>query len=356
METPAASDSRLIRRAFSLLQYWKDGSMTIENYLTGTSLTANLLVLDILSAATNPVYSHELSNRFLHIPAINDIIHQMIRLNLLLIAGSRREQHDRRLEENWKWDLNAKYFHYGTASVKYNFDQEEVRRQLEKKAVTHPPPSPFKTSDNTTKIKLDDPFLPPVDFWDVLLRRRTCRNFKDTPISKSAFSSFVKLVAGYSRFYDDAKIDKRVIKTSPSGGARHPVELYAFVKNVESIEPAVYHYEVETNALTFVNHLPARKQLLDFFSGQHWVSNAAVTFIFTAMVQRSMWKYDHSRAYRVLLLDCGHLGQTFHLSATALQLGVFTTAAIQDKKIEKFLKIDGIQEIVLYGGAIGMAG
>ena len=96
-----------------------------------------------------------------------------------------------------------------------------------------------------------------------------------------------------------------------------------------------------------------RGQVVKLFSGQHWVGDAPVSFIFTGVLNRSMWKYDHSRAYKVLLLDTGHLGQTFHLVGTALGFGVFTTAALQDELIEKQLKIDGIEEIVLYGGCIG---
>ncbi|SEW43949.1 SagB-type dehydrogenase domain-containing protein [Chitinophaga sp. YR573] len=356
METVVASKPRLIRRAYSLLQYWEDGQMTIENYLTRTSLEANLLVLDMLSAATDPICNNVLSGQFSHIPAVEEIVGKLTKLNLLLVVGSRLEKRDRALEDSWKWDLNARYFHYSTGSVKYNFDLEAVRKQLEKKAITNPPPSPFKTSSADSKIILDDPQLPDVNFWEVLYQRRTCRHFEDAPISKGVFSSFLKLVAGYTHFYNDSKIDKRIIKTSPSGGARHPIEMYAFVRNVASIAPAVYHYEAETNSLAFVNHLPDQKKVLDFFSGQKWVSNAAVIFVFTAVLERSMWKYDHSRAYRVLLLDCGHLGQTFHLSATALKLGVFTTAAIQDRKIESYLHLDGIKEVVLYGGAIGVAG
>jgi SagB-type dehydrogenase family enzyme len=66
----------------------------------------------------------------------------------------------------------------------------------------------------------------------------------------------------------------------------------------------------------------------------------------TASLPRSMRKYDFARAYRVVLLDTGHLGQTFHFAATALGLGVFTTAALDDARIERLLAVDGISEAI----------
>ena len=61
-----------------------------------------------------------------------------------------------------------------------------------------------------------------------------------------------------------------------------------------------------------------------------------------------MWKYHHARAYQVVLLNAGHLCQTFCLVATWLGLAPFCTAALKDTLIEKDLGIDGIRESVLY--------
>ena len=55
----------------------------------------------------------------------------------------------------------------------------------------------------------------------------------------------------------------------------------------------------------------------------------------TAVFPRTMWKYQHVRAYRVVLLDAGHLCQTFCLVATWLGLAPFCTAALKDTLIEK---------------------
>ena len=87
--------------------------------------------------------------------------------------------------------------------------------------------------------------------------------------------------------------------------------------------------------------------------GQEWMRNASVYFFMTACFERTMWRYRFSRAYRVLLMDAGHLGQTFQLVATGLGLNSFVTAAILDESVEKALGIDRISENALYCGAVG---
>jgi SagB-type dehydrogenase family enzyme len=77
-------------------------------------------------------------------------------------------------------------------------------------------------------------------------------------------------------------------------------------------------------------------------------------FLMTAVFPRTMWKYHHARAYRVVLLNAGHLCQTFCLVATWLGLAPFCTAALKDTLIEKDLGIDGIRESVLYVAEVGV--
>src|SRR5215469_11582166 len=75
----------------------------------------------------------------------------------------------------------------------------------------------------------------------------------------------------------------------------------------------------------------------------------------TAVFARTMWKYRRARAYRVVLLEAGHLCQTFCLTATRLGLAPFSTAALRDSLIEKDLGLDGISESVLYVAGVGLA-
>ena len=71
------------------------------------------------------------------------------------------------------------------------------------------------------------------------------------------------------------------------------------------------------------------------------------------MFERLLWRYAYARAYRAALIECGHVCQTFCLTATKLGLAPFSVMALADTQIEKDLGIDGIKEAVLYAAGVG---
>jgi SagB-type dehydrogenase family enzyme len=73
----------------------------------------------------------------------------------------------------------------------------------------------------------------------------------------------------------------------------------------------------------------------------------------TAVFARNQWKYPDSAAYRTVILDAGHVCQTFCLTATWLGLAPFCTMALADSKVEKALALDGISESVVYAAGVG---
>ena len=90
-----------------------------------------------------------------------------------------------------------------------------------------------------------------------------------------------------------------------------------------------------------------------YYANQWWTAQAAAVFIMTSVFERSMWRYKYSRALRSIYIEAGHLCQTFCLTATAMKLAPFCTAALSDSLIEQELGIDGIRESVLYMCAAG---
>jgi SagB-type dehydrogenase family enzyme len=143
-------------------------------------------------------------------------------------------------------------------------------------------------------------------------------------------------------------------KTSPSGGARHPGEVYVVAVNVDGLAPGVYHFNVRDHTLEQLRRGQFSDRLLEDAMNQAHVGRAAALFVMTASFPRSSWKYRTPRAYRVVTVDTGHLGQTFCLVATWLGLAPFTTAALRDTSLEALLGIDGITESVMYLGGVGM--
>jgi putative peptide maturation dehydrogenase len=192
--------------------------------------------------------------------------------------------------------------------------------------------------------------------YEVLLRRRTTRAFAaQTAMTRDDFSALLRYAfgcQGYAELGDGLVLLK---KTSPSGSGLHPSEVYPLVANVEGIEPGLYHYGVAGHVLEPIERL-SREEVgelaYEFTSGQPYARSAHCLFVLTTRFFRNFWKHPrHERSYAVLLMDAGHLSQTFYLVCADLGLGAFVTAAINGANIEERLGLDGFGE-----GALAVCG
>lgn len=153
-------------------------------------------------------------------------------------------------------------------------------------------------------------------------------------------------------------------KTSPSGGSLHPIEAYLLVQRVAGVAPGLYHYHPLNHVLepiTALSETAARELALSFVAQQDWFANAPLLVVLAARVGRTFWKYrNHAKAYRVLLLDAGHLSQTFYLLATESGLPAFVTAGINEANIEQAFGFEPASDAVLAvcgcGAATGQPG
>ncbi len=340
------------RTSSTLVAYWESGELVLQNYYTNRKVTLDPLALKFMGELTEFRPVSQILERLQGVPNAESLISLLIDSTMLTIRDSDQSLVEDRIESTWKWDVDARHFHYSTRNTRFTHEPAEESRKLVELAQKEPPPPCYKTYEND-RIDLTNDQTAPVDFWSALSARRTVRNFDRSHIPFETFSQLVASTWGKTSSVDDPNIGEFVLKTTPSGGARHPIEVYPVVMRVEGVDPGVYHYSVEHNALELLGKNFSEKQLVDLCGGQAWVRDAAAVCFMTAVVDRSMWKYRQSHAYRVLLLDAGHLGQTFHLVSTALGLAPFTTAATDDQAIEQFLGLDGVSEIALYTAVAG---
>jgi SagB-type dehydrogenase family enzyme len=83
-----------------------------------------------------------------------------------------------------------------------------------------------------------------------------------------------------------------------------------------------------------------------------WILTAACILFVTATFGRNQIKYGE-RGYRGVLFDAGHLAQNLQLSAEYLRHGACLSMACLDDEMNDFLRIDGIEESILYSVIIG---
>jgi len=298
-------------------------------------------------------------------------IEELARCGLLI--SDRAELPDAELRERARrladdaWDPYAALYH-GMARWE---EQQEVRRlddPTEALAVSRekfsehrdrfgPPPVHFyERGDATARIALPEREPRRGGLFDVLARRRTDRAFdRSRSLSLEELSTLLRTVYGARGTLELGEGFKVVRKTSPSGGALHPIEAYPLVRDVEGLASGFYHYASGSHALELLRPLPAA-EVEDWIEaiagGQSYFRSAHSAVVLAARFGRTLWKYRwHKKVYRVILLDAGHLSQTFYLTCAELGLGAFFTSALNDLAAERALGLDRFRE-----AAVGLSG
>jgi SagB-type dehydrogenase family enzyme len=192
------------------------------------------------------------------------------------------------------------------------------------------------------------------EFAEVLLARRTWREFSNRALEVSELSTLLWLTCGIQHWVKlPYPIGRVALKTSPSGGARHPLEAYVAALRVRGLAPGLYHYSPDRHRLELLRKGCTARQCSSYLAGQWWYDAAGAIMFMTAVFERNQWKYPDAAAYRTVILDAGHLCQTFCLTATWLGLAPFCTMAMKDSNVERDLGVDGITESVLYAAGVG---
>jgi len=206
----------------------------------------------------------------------------------------------------------------------------------------------YKTYPSSPKIKLDPPQEKGgMPLWEAVKRRRSVRNFRDDLMKKSEISQLLWASQGVTK-----KIMGYDLRATPSAGALYPVETYLVILNVEGIEPGIYHYDVRNHELEELQRGDFRSQIAEASLDQDFVGQGAVVFVWTAVFDRSKWKYGE-RAYRYVYLDAGHVAQNLALASVSLGFGTCQIGALYDDEVNSLLDVDGTEESVLYMTVVG---
>ncbi|MGK5637193.1 SagB/ThcOx family dehydrogenase [Streptomyces sp. URMC 126] len=340
-----------LRRAHALVCYWRDGSFVVQNYLTGAHMSVAPVAADILAAFTDWSTEDDAVAAFPdHDPeSCRAAVRQLHTYGFLVSAGE--DGPDERLAEHWEsWSPEAAVLHYASKDADYSESPSvnEDFRAGRRSAL-------FKNYPDADRVLLPRaPLDVDAGYVRTLYARRTHRAFAPAALPLPSLAALLAMVFGPSEFLDGQDFGALMKRTSAAGGSRHELEAYVGVFAVEGITPGLYHYNCVEHSLELLDPGFTREQAAHLCWDQSAIAEAPVTVFVTAVVDRMSSKYRAPRAYRVMLLNAGHLGQTFALTATALGLGPFQTAAFRDTDVEAALGIDGIRETALYALATGL--
>ncbi len=191
--------------------------------------------------------------------------------------------------------------------------------------------------------------VPSLDLRTAIENRRSVRRYIRDPLSPEELSyllwctqGIVQVVAPYY-----------TLRNVPSAGGRHSFETYLLINRVIGMKPGLYRYLSFSHRLLEIDTSPGMTdRVMAACLGQAFVRNSALTFLWSCVVYRMAWRYAE-RAWRLVHLDAGHVGQNLYLAAEQIGCGTCAMGAFDDQQMADLLGTDGIEEFVVYCAAVG---
>lgn len=342
----------MLVRSPNLLISWKGTRLSVKNLESGQRVFGTPALVELLDRFGKPAPEKEVASELEGYDgrSVESAIRRLRGLGFLLpaVQAARRTSHI----DAWKQNLASVNYHVAARDLRYVLSEAAINEFFRRRLSEERQPPKFKryrraaSSRSLSRAPLSSDAAA---LRRILSARRTVREFARSAVPFEAFSEIVRGTWGKTGHLETGVLGRQTTKTSPSAGARHPIECYVLAWNVAALKPGLYHYDVQADELRRLRSGDLRTDAVAAASGQRYVGRAAFLCIMTAVFGRTLWKYPTENAYRVVWLDAGHLAQTFCLLATSLGLGPFQTAAIQDSYIEKkLLGLDGIKEFPVY--------
>jgi SagB-type dehydrogenase family enzyme len=331
--------------------FWQGGRLIVHNYATGRRAHAAPDLLRLLDLCSTWKTAAEIA-RGLRVTAadVAPLVGRLVERSLLERSDSPVDSKAQAMAALDRWNPEAGFFHMATKDVRF-WSPTEAARQARVQADREPMPPVVKRYPGASRVALPPPAAG--DFPALLRARRTWRRFSSAArVSLDDLGTLLGLSAGVQQWVD-AKPRPLALKTSPSGGARHPIECYVVAVRVRGLRAGVYHYAAESHELERIRGPISVQRLRRYYPSSGYFAAAPAHLLMTAVFARQLWRYPYSRAYRAALAEAGHICQTFCLTATWLGLAPFCLMGLADSLIEQDLGIDGITESVLYAAGVG---
>lgn len=149
------------------------------------------------------------------------------------------------------------------------------------------------------------------------------------------------------------------MRTVPSGGALYPLEIYPVVRHVDGLAAGLYHYDPSQHVLEVLEVVDEQdvanrlsEVMIPLPDGTDLATTCGTVLFVVGVFWRTRFKYG-LRGYRWTLIEAGHVGQSFLLSAEALGLPAVPYGGFWDRRVDGLLGIDGVNESVVYSLATG---
>lgn len=344
------------RRARTLVVVFCDAGPVLHNFVARQSIPCSGFDFDLISRAVNWITGPQFYPMYPAVdPAlISGRLEALTSQGFLVVEGTPPAHFDIEYESFWKWEAAAGLYHFGLKDPPY-LDPQQAAAWMEYRATTAPAVPLFATNDAYETVhKLPKPDVTR-GLMAIMNRRRSIRAYRPEAMTLESLRDCLFAGVGITGFLDTHLPEATrflPLKMTPSGGARNPYEAYVYATNVAALDFGLYHYSAVDNTLGLLTTTPSVTQA-DLLVGQYWANEAGAVILLVANFERTMWKYPHPTAYRVLLIEAGSISQNISLAAADHHLTTTPTAAFSDSAAHGLLGLDWIKQALVLAILVG---
>ena len=272
----------------------------------------------------------------------------LLNTSRLLVEEDSREMYLGIRSRFWDTYENAESKYYHALTYNYPFLDYKQEESMDVDGFMmaiyeqeHTPPSPFKQDG---------------EYQHVIELRRPDKNY--TVNTTALFSENENILKKnctidtleyffYVSFGKTNTESTHVRKTTPSGGGKHPTEVYLLFPDDVWFPAGLYHYNVEHHTLECIR------------TGNMWETFTKATYktletsarkrfavVYTSRVERAMWRYRDVRSTRAILADLGHVLQGAQLNAWAVGLDYGVEYNMREPMLKEILNLDEREPIL----------
>lgn len=342
------------RAAQTLVYSRADGALLACNFLTKSVFNCDPDLIAFLGDLGEWTSFEEIAERMVEISAehARTMLDQLIAVSAVIEEGSPGAKAEDEFRTGWRWGLPTAMMHFCVQDPDHMSLDESQAMQREK-AANGPPPKLFTGNGGRRITELPEP-RDGNELVELMARRRTVRSAGEPAITLKQLSDCLFAGMGITGETSNGIVTLPLGMT-PSGGARNPYEAYVYARNVGGLAPGFYHYSAADHDLGLIetNRSPKISELV---GGQDWADAMPCVILLCASLGRTMWKYDDPNAYRVVLIEAGHIGQNIMLAATRHGLTACPTAALNHSTIRDCLSLTGLTDAPVYALTLSVAG
>jgi SagB-type dehydrogenase family enzyme len=210
----------------------------------------------------------------------------------------------------------------------------------------------FHQFRDAPSVELPASTPPDAGLADTITRRRSRRELH-VPLGLESLAGVLRLaLAPTALAANDAAGVTQALRAWPSAGGLYPLDAYVVARDVQGLEPGVYHHNAIIDRLESIPTRPVADILRDGFFWQEFATTASAAVLFVGVLERAMSKYGE-RGYRLMLLDAGHAAQNVLLAAEGYELPAVAVGGFCDDRLAADLSLDGVAEAVVHAVLLG---